>query len=142
MPSVMETLTFTVTGANPQTYTTSAQINVDSNGVGSGTATFLYIGNNAGNDTVVATLTSQNGGEGSPFTSNQAGVAFQAVSGPIAVGPTASRKVFSLPSRPLQPGLVIGGGNAGPASRRGARTPQPEGGAWAQLTRKRSPRRG
>jgi hypothetical protein len=83
----METLTFTVTGANPQTYTTSAQINVDSNGVGSGTATFLYIGNNAGNDTVVATLTSQNGGEGSPFTSNQAGVAFQAVSGPIAVGP-------------------------------------------------------
>ena len=87
MPSLTETLTFTVTGANPQTYTTSVQINVDSNGVGSGTATFLYIGNNAGNDTVVATLTSQNGATGSPFTSNQAGLAFQAVSGPIAVGP-------------------------------------------------------
>jgi hypothetical protein len=84
----METLTFTVTGANPQTYTTSVQINVNpSTGLGSGTATFLYIGNNAGNDTVVATLTSQNGAEGSPFTSNQAGLAFQAVSGPIAVSP-------------------------------------------------------
>lgn len=84
----METLTFTVTGANPQTYQTSVQINVDpSTGLGTGTATFLYIGNNAGNDTVVATLTSQNGAQGSPFTSNQAGVAFQAVSGPIAVGP-------------------------------------------------------
>src|SRR5208282_4334607 len=88
MPSVMETLSFTVTGANPQTYTTSVQINVDpSTGLGSGTATFLYIGNNAGNDTVVATLTSQNGAEGGPFTSNQAGLAFQAVSGPIAIGP-------------------------------------------------------
>lgn len=66
--TVAASVTFTVTGANPQTLTVPIQIN----SVGQASAQFLYGGTNVGTDTIVATLPAQS------LTSNAAEVAWSA----------------------------------------------------------------
>lgn len=83
MSTAQETITVTVTGANPATYTYPVSVNIQL-----GTAPNLSIvlpGTHAGTDTVVAAMTSH-----SPvYTSNTADIAWQAVNGNIAVGPVS-----------------------------------------------------
>ena len=74
----LETVTITVSGANPATKT--VQVNVDST-TGSGTATVPFAGTNGGQDTYVATATIS----GTTYTSNSAFVGWQATNGVISL---------------------------------------------------------
>src|SRR5208283_2890140 len=82
MSTAAETITVTVTGANPATYTYPVSVDIQT-----GAAPNLSIvlpGTHAGTDTVTATMTSH-----SPaYASNTADIAWQQTNGTIAVGPT------------------------------------------------------
>src|SRR5271157_880643 len=81
MSTATETITVVVTGANPATYTYPVSVDIQT-----GTAANLSIilpGTHAGTDQVVATMTSHT----PAYASNTADVAWQQVSGNIAVSP-------------------------------------------------------
>lgn len=86
----IETITVTITGANPQTK--NVQVSVDPNaGTGSGTVTFA--GTNGGFDAAQAKATIA----GTAYTSNTANVAWQATNGIISMVDNVNLQGFSNP---------------------------------------------
>lgn len=73
--TVADTVTFTITGANPQTKTVAIEVNA----AGNASASFAYAGTNVGTDTITATLPSHS------LTSNAAKLAWSAYPAQIAV---------------------------------------------------------
>jgi hypothetical protein len=80
----LETITFTIGGANPQTKT--AQVSVDPN-TGVGTTSLSYTGTNGGTDIIQATMLASNGVS---YVSNQTQVNWQATNGTLAVTPVTT----------------------------------------------------
>jgi hypothetical protein len=84
----IETVNVVVTGANPRTISVNVNVGLVS---GSGTASVSYQGATGGEDTAVASGSLAS----SPYTSNDAYVAWQVANGPIAVDNPATIKVYS-----------------------------------------------
>jgi hypothetical protein len=91
MPNIIqfENVVFTVGGQNPQAKTVQVAFSIDPvTGIGTGLASFTYIGTNSGVDTVTAALPSFG------FTSNAATVAWQACPSLISASNVISVGVF------------------------------------------------
>lgn len=82
MPTVLETVKFTVTGPNGS-QTKSVQVAIDQT-TGAGSASFVLTGTVGGADSIVASMASLNG---TNYSSNVADVNWQPINGPVAVGP-------------------------------------------------------
>jgi hypothetical protein len=79
MSTQYETVNVTIGGANPQTIPVTVSVDTSS---GSGNATFSYIGNNGGSDSIQGTATIA----GNSYTSNTAQVNWQQTNGNIQIG--------------------------------------------------------
>ena len=108
MAIVTETIQVTVTGANPQTFTKTVQVDT-ATGAGTGPVTIPLTGVNAGTDTIQCTMPSH---AGVP-ASNQSTLVWQATNSPIANGPITIDVYFSNGTRGWPGSLISGAGSFG-----------------------------
>lgn len=87
-----ETVTFTVQGSNPQTFSVQVIISVDTTtGLGTGSASFTYNGNNSGQDTVQASMPAFG------ISSNDVAVNWQQTNGLLSLGNNSTVSLVSTP---------------------------------------------